>query len=132
MKYVPSKRVSSDDLIITDGDGEEFQPHEGDWVEFRQHLPLAAIKLMWEELSTEGLEPKERVRLRLERGEEVTRALAHQILDWSWTDDFGKPLPRPENGEKFIEALHWLAPYELDWLQDNVIVGGASKNSESP
>lgn len=132
MRYIPSGRVPSDDLMLTDDDGEKYRPHEGEWVEFRRHLPIAVCQLMWGTISLEELEPEERIQRRLERGEEVVRALAHQILDWSWTDDFGKALPGPKEGERFAEALRWLAPYELEWLQDHVVVGGMTKNSKSP
>ena len=65
---------------------------------------------------------------------QLVQALAHQIVDWNWTDDFDKPLPSPANGkEAFTEALRWLSPKERVWLEEHVMDGALpSKNSESP
>ena len=134
MKYVPSIKVPSDDLVLVDDEGNEHRPHEGEWVQFRRSLPLVALRLIWERPDLEGLEPVEAFQANIERSEAVVQALAHQIVDWNWTDDFDKPLPSPANGkEAFTETLRWLSPKERVWLEEHVMDGALpSKNSESP
>jgi len=68
-KYTPSIVVRSDDLIVTDEEGNEHKPHEGEWVRFRKGVPLGTLRAM----SQGG-------RL-VELGENVTPDVAEEIGD---------------------------------------------------
>jgi hypothetical protein len=131
-KYIPSVTVPSDDFVVEDEDGNEYRPHEGEWVKFRTRLPFAVFKMVWGAVpDLDELEDKARIQLNIERGEDARRALAHQIVDWDWTDDDGEPHPRPgDDKEGFAEVLGWLSREESDYLIGKMIVPGeAPKNS---
>jgi len=125
-KFIPSIVVRSDDLIVTDDEGNEHKPHEGEWVRFRKGVPLGTLRAM----SQGG-------RL-VELGENVTPdvaeeigdilagmldALAHQILDWTWTDEDWEPLPKPKDKAAFRTALSRIEDYEMAWLQEHYADG---------
>jgi len=130
VKYVPSIKVPSDDFVITDEEDAEHRPHEGEWVRFKRQLPYAMVKLIWGSQDLANLDDDERFRLRMDRGEEIVQALARQILDWSWTDEHGEPLPKPSERKLFLDILRWLSPDEVSWLMGHVMDGAApEKNS---
>lgn len=150
-KYIPSITVPSDDLVIVDDEGNEHHPHEGEKVVFRKGVPLRVMRVMrrvsklatFEEMDDEALSrlsESARERYECQRraaieqygdlSESLIRVLARQILDWTWTDEWGDPFPRPEmDHEAFIEALWDLDDAELAWLQEHYLDGAsASKN----
>ena len=47
MKYVPSFMVKDEDapLVLKDEEGNEHRPHEGEWVRFRQGVPMKVMRL---------------------------------------------------------------------------------------
>jgi len=120
-KYVPSIIVRSDDLIVTDEEGNEHKPHEGEKVIFRKGVSLGTIRKMAEagrlvELGTQNVTP-EVAREIEEILAGMIEALAHQILDWTWTDEDWEPLPKPKDRAAFLAALGGLDDYEMAWLQ---------------
>jgi len=50
-------------------------------------------------------------------------ALAHQILDWTWTDEDWEPLPKPKDKAAFRTALSRIEDYEMAWLQEHYADG---------
>jgi len=103
--YVPTFEVSSDDLVITDPDGNEYHPHAGEWVRFRQDLPWRLTQISVDMPNDEYCRA-------------VIAVLVRQIRDWTWTAEDGTRLPKP--GQEGFEAALWdLAPHERNWLRDN-------------
>lgn len=149
-RYVPSITVPCDDLVVIDDQGNEHHPHAGEHVIFRKGVPMRVMRVMrrvakmpeFEQLNDEQIAKlSERQREQYqEKQDEVTeqygdlsddliRVLARQILDWDWTDEWGDPLPRPHDGEAFVEVLWDLDDAEIAWLQAHYTDGAsASKN----
>ena len=104
-KYVPSFEHRCDDFVITEENGTEHYPHAGEWIRFRSELPWAAIRIVPDEMTTR------------EYYEAMIRVLARQILDWNWTDDRERSLPKPADGqEEFEQALWDLTSEERGYL----------------
>jgi hypothetical protein len=126
-KYIPSILVESDDITVTDEDGNEHHPHEGEWVRFRRGVPLSVIRKMskaalleelWREGSAESIAQMDDIL------GDVIEALHRQILDWSWTDTGWQPLPKPRADKAvFREALGNLEDFEMAWLQEHFADG---------
>ena len=94
-KYVPSFEHYCDDFMIAEEDGTEHYPHAGEWIRFRSELPWAAIRIIADEMPTR------------EYYEAMIRVLARQIVDWNWTDDRERPMPRPGDDAIAFERALW-------------------------
>jgi len=125
-KFVPSVLVPSDDLVVVDDESNEQQPHAGEWVRFRKGVPLSIMRAMTgatalSELG-EGMTPEQ-------AGDaqalltDLIDAIAHQILDWNWTDEDWQPYPRPADHAAFVDVLWQLEDYEMRWLQSHLADG---------
>jgi hypothetical protein len=115
--YRPPRTIIADDFIVTapneQGEETEYRPHAGERVVFVGHVPeLLELELiaLADEASAiadnEGMTPEERrerdraVVAYLRRAREV---LAQVVLSWTWTDDEGRPLPKPHrNPDAFL------------------------------
>lgn len=116
-------RVPSDECVVLVG-GTEYHPHEGEWVELVPGL-RAADYILSIELSTvrsdlkaaegdSGREAIERQNALLRRYyESASELLARRVRAWSWTDDYGQPLPQPDGTPAPFLALR---PDELGYL----------------
>ncbi len=115
------RRIASDDCIVT-MDGEAFTPHEGEWVEMHRGLTIGGLQAI------AGMQ-RIGVDLQAIQGEEDAAAqalaqlgphferlcayLAPRIVDWNWTDDAGRPLPKPDGT---TAPLLLLNAQEINWL----------------
>lgn len=136
-KFVPSIVVPSDDLILTDDDGNEHRPHEGEWVRFRKGVPLAIMRLVSSASGVNELpdgasdeQQREMAAQYSDLSAGIIKALCRQIIDLNWTDDNYDPWPSPRLApEAFAEALWNAADYEIAWLQEHMTDGAnISKN----
>lgn len=138
-----ARRIPSDDCIVT-VDGQEYDPHVGEWIEATKKVSPSDIRLMTE-LGTLG------VKLQALEGEEgasdhqlammdeslVTAldVIADRIADWNWTDEHGNPYPRPSTERAaFRAALPRLSMDEVYYLI-SAIQGdtpGEQKNGSRP
>lgn len=106
-------RFPSDDFTVT-VNGEVYHPHEGEWVE------LFPDQTVQEILATTSL-GKYGAKMRAAKGDEdeqfqvmsamgeqysiVCTQLAGRIMDWTWTDRRGEPLPKPDGTAGPISRL---------------------------
>lgn len=111
-KPIP-KRVPSDDCIVTVA-GEEYTPHEGEWIEVIPIVEVRELQILryWDELrvkleSAEGEEDEETRQLILmdDAFRESLPWLASRIVSWSWTDLRGRELPQPAEDESVLARL---------------------------
>jgi len=125
-KFVPSIVVPSDDLVVIDDDGNEQQPHAGEWVKFRKGVPLSIMRALVQvsELSEMGADATiEQAREAKALLSDLVDAIAHQVLDWNWTDENWEPYPRPKDGAAFIEVLWKLDDPSMAWLRSHLSDG---------
>ena len=114
-------RVPSDDCSIVVA-GETYYPHEGEWVEVIPTLSVGGFRALRElrEAGTRMLaaagepdEDEQQLTIADDAFTTLCAALAPRIVDWSWTDDAGRPLPKPDGRPEFLVVLR---PEELGWL----------------
>ncbi len=114
-------RVLSDGCAITIGD-DTYRPHEGEWVEMLAIQSVAElqeeerIRRLGVEIDAVRGEPDEASRLSAlmdAHFERLCEVLAVRIVDWNWTDDLGRPLPRPDGSPAPLKRLR---TQELYWL----------------
>jgi hypothetical protein len=124
-KFVPTVRVPSDDLTITDEAGDEYAPHAGEWVKFRRGISIASMRVVASagEIG-EDADPAETIEIL----SDVLGILARQIVDWSWTDDDWNELPKPRDREAFASCLENLETYEINWLVSHLADGAKVPN----
>ena len=131
-KYVPTIQVASDDLVVLDDEDQEHRPHEGEWVRFRQSVPLRVMRMVARFGELDGADVDEQTAEYGAAAEELIAVLARQIVDWSWTDEEGEALPRPRADRAgFVETLWDLENYELRWLQEHLGDGAKVPNASS-
>lgn len=121
MAKPPPIRIPSDDCRIV-LDGQEFFPHEGEWVETLAGMTVAEYKAinamgnLAERLAQVKGDPdeEEKVNALIDgQFDQICDVLAARVVAWNWTDDAGRPLPQP-NGTPAI--FHRLRSHELNWL----------------
>ena len=121
MSKPASVRVPSDDFVVEIG-GESFRTHENEWVEV---LPQMSVH-DWQQMqrlnrlhveidALAGEDGGEDAVLALVDGAcaDLCQTLAARIIDWTWTDDAGRPLPKPDGT---AEPFCRLTPHELLYL----------------
>lgn len=112
MAKFPPRVVPSDDLVVL-YDGQEIRPHEGETVTFRGRASVAdylsGLKL--QRLGTELVAEVNTSEIDALFAEALT-GLASKIVEWTWTDDEGEPLPSPPTAD----LLQRLSFEELTWL----------------
>jgi hypothetical protein len=117
----PTRVVPSDDCWVTEA-GERFNPHEGETVTVLKGWSIGALH----SLQMLRRAPVEVAAVKGEENEggkiadvmdaafmNVCAELAHRVVEWTWTDDLGRPLP-PLDGST-APFLH-LRTDELYWL----------------
>lgn len=131
-KYVPSFVAHSDDMVLTDEDGNEQHPHAGEWVRFRKGVKMSVMRLVARATGLHDLPDDATPEQQAEMGAEyvevsegIIRAIRGQVLDWNWTDEDWEPMPRPADSEAFTETLWNLADYEIAWLQQHMSDGAS-------
>ena len=127
MSKPASVRVPSDDFVVEIG-GESFRTHENEWVEVLPQISVRELQQMQQlnRLHVEidalaGEDGGEDAVLALLDATyaEVCQTLAVRIVDWTWTDDAGRPLPKPDGTD---EPFRRLTPQEL-WYLVRVVRG---------
>lgn len=127
MSKPASVRVPSDDLVVEIG-GQSFRTHENEWVEVLPQISVRELQQMQQlnRLHVEidalaGEDGGEDAVLALldSTYAEVCQTLATRIIDWTWTDDAGRPLPKPDGT---AEPFRRLTPQEL-WYLVRVVRG---------
>lgn len=108
-----ARRYHTDDFAVV-VDGVTYHPHEGEWVdivgkptvgEFRAYAGLARVGV---EIQAVAGEPDEAMRttgLMDKHFGAICESLARRVVDWSWTDDMGNPLPAPAGNPAAFETL---------------------------
>jgi len=138
-KFVPKIVVSSDDLVVIDEDApedapqeeREYYPHYGETVTFRKSVPLKVMRTLSTVAHVQSLDPTQDPEAFGDAAEALVSVLATQIIDWTWTDHDGEPMPRPRQKTDFVEALWTLETYELVWLQQHMADGAKVPNRPS-
>lgn len=120
MAKPPVRQVPSDDCVV-EVDGVEYRIHEDEWVKVIASFAVGSLKIMRRvtELQSQmdSLEDDDRIRsviLMDDTVDELIDVLQNRVVEWTWTDDLGKPLPQPfGNPEAFrplrLEELMYLA-----------------------
>lgn len=133
-KRVPTVTIPSDDLLIN-VNGEEFYPHTGESVTFKRKMTPRDLMVM---ADVAGIQDKYKDRP-LEAAQvlygTLCPLLSKRIDDWDWTDDDGKPYPKPSEDD-FVETLYDLALEEINYLVEKYNSASApqetEKNSQQP
>ncbi len=106
-------QIPSDDFEI-DIDGVTYAPHAGEWVKIRPGTSVSAIRAqsamarLQENMQAIKGDPDAELTLLRQLDEQFTIACesaAKTIVDWSWTDDDGDPLPCPKGQPDVIADL---------------------------
>lgn len=98
----PSFTLECDDLVLVDDEGNEYYPHVGESVKMRNEIPWELARV------ANGGTNYDYYALAI-------RILKRQILDWDWTDDNEKLMPKP--GTDDFELCLWqMDDQERDWL----------------
>lgn len=114
-------KVPSDDCTVT-VDGVEYHLHRGQSVSVVGTRSIGEMKAAWgfnrlsAELDAVKGEPDENVRaiaLLEEHYDSLLLWMADRIVDWDWTDQRGRLLPKPDGT---TDPLLKLAPDELFYL----------------
>lgn len=111
-KPLPQRFPSDDFEVIVDG--ETYHPHEGEWVEIFTDISVDDM-LSGEALARIGMEmeaakgDKDEVlrvaQLANEHFEVICVGLADRLVDWTWTDRRGNPLPKPDGSPDLLRRL---------------------------
>lgn len=131
MAKPPIRRDCSDFVVTVDG--QEFHPHEGEWVEMSRSMTVKELRafhrfqqFVTDMQASEGdSDQNERMMRALDEDfETLTAGLATRIRGWNWTDNFGEPLPQPDGDP---ETFANLTAEELFYL---IALGGRSETPE--
>lgn len=107
------RRVPSDDCVVTAA-GEEFHPHEGEWVEVVPGYSIGDLRLQREmqalavKLDAVSGEPDETTKKIVVVDDSYTSAidvLTHRLRAWNWTSDAGDKLPQPAGNPAAFQHL---------------------------
>ena len=127
MSKPASVRVPSDDFVVEIG-GQAFNTHEGEWVEVLPQISVCELQQMQrlnrlhveiDALAGEDGGDDAVLALLDATYADLCQTLATRIIDWTWTDDAGRPLPKPDGT---AEPFRRLAPQEL-WYLVRVVRG---------
>jgi hypothetical protein len=107
----PIRQVPSDDCLV-EVDGTEYKVHEGEWVKVISSFAVGSLHVMRRvtELQSQmdSLEDDEEIRKALLVDDvviELVDVLKGRIVEWTWTNDLGEPLPQPLNNPDAFQAL---------------------------
>lgn len=121
MSKPASVRVPSDDFVVEIG-GQAFNTHEAEWVEVLPQMSVRELQQMQrlnrlhveiDALAGEDGGDDAVLALLDATYADVCQTLALRIIDWTWTDDAGRPLPKPDGT---AEPFRRLTPQELRYL----------------
>jgi hypothetical protein len=106
--------VPSDDCVVTIG-GKPYNVHEGETVTLVETAPtirdqqaLLAFHMLGPKVAAAEGDPEELQAILplLDRAlEDVCAMLAERVVDWTWTNDRGRPLPKPDGTGEPFKAL---------------------------
>src|SRR3990167_390701 len=117
-----ARRISSDDCVVTSG-GDEYRPHEGEWVEMIPGITLGELHAL-RQLREMGIklaaagggddeEAGKAVAVMDDAFSDTIRYLSRRIVSWNWTDDTGMAYEQPQDDPMVIRSLR---PEELRYL----------------
>jgi len=133
-KRFATHTVVADDLLVTDDDGEEFAPRQGEWVKLRKKFPMRLLRVgaQLSRLYAGGEDDIDMEEVE-DAFDQLIGLLAPLIVDWNWTNhkedgsEDGKlpilTLPRQEP-----DILWDLDEGELMWILDKISDQVASPN----
>ena len=114
MAKPPPESIPSDDYEVTTADGQVYRPHEGEWV-------LMYLDQTVEEVTAGEALARIGVEMQAAKGDKdealkigllaeqhfaiLCEALAERVVDWTWTDRRGRPLPKPDGTTGPISKL---------------------------
>jgi hypothetical protein len=112
---LPDIVVSGDDFVLT-RKGVEYHPHAGETVTFRGESSWAeqerSIRLQYLAKLGPTLWSVDEQKEMMALAQGVVDDLARHIVEWTWTDAQGDPLPNPPPGD----VLTNLPAVEIVWL----------------
>ena len=128
----PPRREASDSFTVTI-DGKEYQPHAGEWIDWRGRGTVGSLIVslrLQKLLRVSGLDAEEAEET---SGlyEQVCRDIADFIVGWSWTDDSSEPYPSPP-GPEVIRSLSYEELFYLVGLRFGGSTEEESKNGSTP
>jgi hypothetical protein len=114
-------KVLSDDLEIEAGTARLY-PHVGEWVEimpartvaeYKAIAALGGLSTVLDALKGEQDEGAKTVVAVADAYSGLCEHLARRVLDWNWTDAFGRPMQKPDGT---LTPMLALSQDELWWL----------------
>ena len=120
---MPLFRVDCSDLAITDDEGNQIMPREGEWVQMHKRIPARMVRLLMNAQVEFG---DEAVVSNLgETLETLIPLLAKIIHAWNWTDIWDEQ--RPALPSPSVEVL-----WDLDIEEIFYLVGKVMEQSSAP
>lgn len=129
--HPPTKRIACDECPVI-VDNVTYFPHEGQWVDvipvgsMREQLVLGDFSRLSVEAAAAEDDPQlqRELNLRLSQvNNAVLQVLADRVIDWNWTDAYGRALPKPDGTAQGIDRI---TQSEMWWLLTTIRTGGAS------
>ncbi len=97
-------RFPSDDFTVTIN-GETYHPHEGEWVELfpdqtvKELIGTASLARYGAMIQAAKGDPDAALQIMSALGGQydvICAQLADRVMDWTWTDRRGNPMPKPD------------------------------------
>ncbi len=138
MAKPPTRQITSDDCVVT-VEGEDYTPHEGEWIRVLPGITAAEIRLLRE---LQELKPKleaiegddeaqgQSIVLLDKSYDRAVSMVARRVVEWNWTDSEGKKYPSGPT----TEVIQELDVQELFYLVAAVRgeTAGERKNGSRP
>ncbi len=124
--------IKTDDCVVT-VNGEKYTPHEGEQISIRPTMPVGDLEKLTEFYtlasdmqSGEVVDAQDNLKRVAHLFDDATSILSRHIIDWTWTDDQGEPLPHPYKNPAAIKEL---SSEEVFYLL-NLAMNGEAKVEE--
>jgi len=123
----PVERVSCDACVVT-VKGKPYHIHRGQYVEYVGVNEIGELQAAWDfnrlsvkfdAVKGEAQEGLKRLAILDEHYDQLLEWMAERLVDWDWTDQRGRPLPKPDGT---AGPLRKLTPEEILFL-DSVLSG---------
>ena len=127
----PTKRIECDECPVI-VDDVTYLPHEGQWVDIVPFGSMRETLVMgdYSRLAVEAAAAEDDPELTRQLNQQITQVthavlqvLADRIIDWNWTDAYGRELPKPDGTTSAIDRIQ---QSEMWWLLSTIRTGGAS------
>jgi hypothetical protein len=128
-------RIPSDDCTVTVA-GKEYHVHEGEWIEIMPGGRVGEFEVLDTFFGIEAAmaavkgdpdESRQGFHILNDALKIAVPVLRDRILAWTWTDDAGRPLPQPCEGDPAFRLLQF---EELSYLVAT-LARGESRKSEA-